>query len=112
LPGGSNRCPECSTYVVIERGRAWKIVKEVVHEVVSTRDYDEEQIEERTYLLSNRFVIKCHRERAGFACVLCARFRDRDTIVASAQGLVRHVWRKHDVSEYEVEPDIREIEYV
>lgn len=111
-PNGSNRCPECSTYVVVERGHAWKIVKEVVHEVLSTPEYDEEQIEERTYLLSNRFVVKCHRERVGFACVLCARFRDRDTIVASAQGLVKHVWRRHDVNEYEAEPDIREIEYV
>jgi len=111
-PGGSNRCPKCSAYVVVERGRAWKIVKEIMHEVLSTPKYDEEQIEERTYLLSNRFVIKCHRERAGFACILCARFRDCDTIVASAQGLVRHVWRKHDVSEYEAEPDITEIEYV
>jgi hypothetical protein len=111
-PGSSNRCPECSAYVAVERGRAWKIVKEVVHEVLSTARYDKEQIEERTYLLSNRFVIKCHRERVGFACVLCARFRDRDTIVASAQGLVKHVWRRHNVEEYEAEPDIKEIEYV
>jgi hypothetical protein len=111
-PGGSNRCPECSAHLVVERGRAWKIVKEIVREVTSTPEYDEEQVEERTFLLSNRFVIKCHRERVGFACVLCARFRDRDTIVASTQGLVRHVWRKHDVDEYEAEPDIREIELV
>ena len=111
-PGGSNRCPECSAYVAVERGRAWKIVKEVVHEVVSTPEYDEEQVEERTYLLSNRFVIKSHRERVGFACVLCSRFRDRDTIVASAQGLVKHVWRRHNMDEYEAEPDIKEIGYV
>lgn len=111
-PDGSNRCPKCSAYVAVERGRAWKIVKEIVHEVLSTPNYDEEKIEERTYLLSNRFVIKCHRERGGFACVLCARFRDRDTILASAHGLVKHVWRRHDVDEYEAEPDITEIGYV
>lgn len=87
---------------MVEQGQAWKIVKEeIVHE----------QIEQRTYLLSNRFVVKCHRERVGFACLLCARFRDRDTILESAQGLVRHVWRRHDVNEYEVEPDIWEVEY-
>lgn len=108
-PGGTNRCPECDTFLAVEQGRAWKIVKEVVHERVMTPDYDEEQIEERTYLISNRFVIKCHREKMGFACVLCSRFRDRDTILESAQGLVRHVWQKHDAEEYEVEPDIREI---
>lgn len=108
-PGGSNRCPECSTYVNVEKGRAWKIVKETVREKISTPDYDEEQIEERTYLIGNRFVIKCHRENMGFACVLCAGFRERDTILESAQGLVRHVWQKHDGVEYESDPDIREI---
>lgn len=107
-PGGANRCPECATYVNVEQGRAWKIVKEVVHEKVSTPAYNEEQIEERTYLVGNRFVVKCHRERMGFACALCARFRDRDTVLESAQGLVRHVWQKHDAEEYELEPDIRE----
>lgn len=108
-PGGSNRCPECSAHITVEQGRSWKVVKEVVHEVVSTPKYDEEQVEERTYLLSNRFVVKCHREWVGFACVLCAQFRDRDTIMESARGLVRHVWQKHDVDEYGAEPDIREV---
>ena len=77
-----------------------------MHKLVSTPEYEEERIEERTYLLSNRFVVKCHRERVGFACVLCARYRERDTIVGSVQGLVRHVWQKHNVEEYEMEPDI------
>jgi hypothetical protein len=104
--GGSNRCPECAAYIAVEQGCAWKIIKEVVHKVASTPKYDEEQIEELIYLLNNRFVIKCHRERVGFACVLCARYREGDTIVASAQGLVRHVWQKHNVDEYEMEPDI------
>lgn len=108
-PGCSNRCPECNTFVNVEQGRAWKIVKETVREKISTPDYDEEQVEERTYLIGNRFVIKCHREKMGFACVLCARFRERDTILESAQGLVRHVWQKHSVEEYESDPDIRDI---
>ena len=108
-PGRSNRCPECSAYIAVEDGRAWKVVKEIVHEVVSTPEYDEKQVEKRTYLLRNRFVVKCHRERVGFACVLCARFRDRDTIMESARGLVKHVWQRHDVDEYGAEPDIREV---
>ena len=51
-------------------------------------------------------MVKCHRERVGFACVLCARYHERDTIVGSVQGLVRHVWQKHNVDEYEMELDI------
>lgn len=95
--------------MTVESGQVWKIVKEIVHEVLSTptKRY-EEQIERRTYLLSNRFLVKCHRERIGFACVLCARFRDHDTIVMSAEDLVMHVWQRHDVKEYEAEPDIWE----
>jgi len=108
-PGGTNRCPECATQLAVEQGRAWKIVKEVMHEKIKAPKYDEEQFEERTYLVSNRFIIKCHREGMGFACVFCTRFRERDTITESAQGLIRHMWQKHNVEEFGVDPDITEI---
>ena len=90
-----NVCPECGAHVLAERVQAWEIVKKTAYK-------------QRTYLLSNRFVVKCHRKGVGFACVLCARFRDRDTIVESAQDLVAHVRQRHDVGEYKTEPDIWE----
>jgi len=108
--GGACACPMCGTRISVEEGRAWKIVKEIVHDRIVTPEYDDEVIEERTYLISNRFVVKCHREKAGFACILCYRHRDRDTLCETANGLVKHVWSKHDVAEYESEePDIREV---
>jgi hypothetical protein len=80
-----------------------------MHEKIATAEYDDEIIEDRTYLLNNHFIIKCHRETAGFACVLCYRHRDSDTILESANGLVRHIWQKHDVREIEMDEDIREV---
>lgn len=108
LPGGSNDCRACGALLEVEQGRAWKVNREVVREKVSTPEYDEEIVEDRTYLINNRFIIKCHRGAGGFACVLCARYRDKDTLLESPAGLVRHVWQKHEVEEYQ-DPDIREI---
>jgi len=107
--GGSNSCPLCGTNMAVEEGRAWKIVKEVVHNKISTPEYDDEIIEDREYLIGNRFVIKCHRETAGFACALCYRYRDKDTLLESANGLVRHVWQRHSVEEIESDRDIRDV---
>ena len=107
-PGGANACPACETTLEVEQGRAWKIVKEILHERISTPEYDDEIIEERIFLLGNRFVIKCHREDGGFACLLCYRNRDKDTLLESAQGLVRHIWQKHEVEEFG-DIDIKEV---
>jgi hypothetical protein len=108
LPGGDSSCRACGAMLEIEPGRAWKITKEVVRERIATADYDEEVVEDRIYLVSNRFVIKCHRSSGGYACAICARFRDKDILLDSPQSLIRHVWQKHDVEEYQ-DPDIREI---
>jgi len=107
-PGGTNGCPACEIRLDVEQGRAWKITKEILHERISTPEYDDEVIEERMFLIGNRFVIKSHRENGGFACILCYRNRDRDTLLESAQGLVRHVWQKHEVEEYN-DADIKEV---
>ncbi|KAF2421040.1 hypothetical protein EJ08DRAFT_597888 [Tothia fuscella] len=107
-PGGANECPTCKVRLSTQQGRAWKIVKEIVHERISTPEYDDEVIEERTFLIGNRFVVKCHREKEGFACLLCFKHREKDTLLDSAQGLVRHVWMKHDVEEYK-DVDIKEV---
>jgi hypothetical protein len=106
--GGGNQCPACRTTLEVEQGRAWKITKDVVHERIETKEYDEEIMEERTYLIGNRFVVKSHRENGGFACILCARGRDKDTLLESPQGLVRHIWQKHDAQEYN-DVDIKEV---
>jgi hypothetical protein len=108
-PDGNNACPACQVKLAVEQGRAWKITKEILHERISTPEYDDEIIEERSFLIGNRFVIKSHRENGGFACLLCYRNRDRDTILESAQGLVKHVWQKHEAEEYN-DADIKEIE--
>ena len=88
------------------KGRAWKITKTIVLETKRMEEYDEEVVEDRIFLIRNRYVIKCHRQYGGFACVLCARNRDVDTVCESAEGLVRHVWQRHEAEEYEKEVDI------
>jgi hypothetical protein len=107
-PDGANACPACQIRLDVEQGRAWKITKEILHERISTPEYDDEIVEERTFLVGNRFVIKSHRENGGFACILCYRNRDRDTILESAPGLVKHLWQKHEVEEYN-DADIKEV---
>lgn len=63
----------------------------------------------RTYLLTRRFIFKCHREDSGYACYLCYCYRDRDTLCKSEEGLVNHVTNRHSAGEYERERDIREL---
>ncbi|KAK4211322.1 hypothetical protein QBC37DRAFT_442189 [Rhypophila decipiens] len=74
------------------------------------------RFEDRAYLLTPRFVAKCHRPGAergsngkGYACYLCFRNRERDTLLRTVRGLVGHVRDKHDVGEYEDEVDIRRV---
>ena len=106
---GDMGCPVCRTSVAVEQGRAWKIGKEIMHERVSKEGYEDEVIEDRLFLLGNRFVVKCHRAGRGFSCILCANLRDRDTICESAEGLVRHVWQKHSAEEYASDVDIIDV---
>jgi hypothetical protein len=92
--------------------RSWRIEKEVA---VRGRGYSRasddgsEAIVIRTYLLTRRFIFKCHRESSGYACYLCFRHRDRDTLCRSEEGLVSHVTSKHSISEYEGDRDIRDL---
>lgn len=105
---GGNQCPACRTTLDVEAGRAWKITKDVVHHRIETKEYDEEVLEEKMFLIGNRFIVKSHREGSGFACPLCARGRDKDTLLESPQGLVRHIWQKHEAQEYN-DTDIKEV---
>ncbi|KAK3360340.1 hypothetical protein B0T25DRAFT_535415 [Lasiosphaeria hispida] len=84
-------------------------------ERVVQREYDRgagevvEVVEMRTFLVTARFVAKCHREGRGFACWLCRTGRERDTLCHGVNGLVGHVGGKHGVEEWEGEGDIREV---
>jgi len=111
------RCPACGVAIPIEPGRSWKIDKELVHEKVLARRPTENleevytRVEDRKYMVSNRFVVKCHREGAGYACYLCYRNRDADTLCESMEGLVQHVSKDHQAAEYDAERDIKEVIY-
>lgn len=52
--------------------------------------------------------MKCHREGGGFACVLCSRWREADTVCEGVEALVEHVWRDHGGREIEGDGDIGE----
>ncbi|KAK0716247.1 hypothetical protein B0H67DRAFT_610807 [Lasiosphaeris hirsuta] len=86
-------------------------------ERVVQREYDRgagevvEIVEMCTFLVTARFIAKCHREGRGFACWLCWRGRESDTLSHGVSGLVGHVGGKHRVEEWEGEGDIRETYY-
>jgi hypothetical protein len=97
-------------------GGAWRIEKEVVlrgrGRRWSSRDSDDgsEITVVRSYLVTRRFIFKCHREGSAFACYLCRCYRDRDTLCRSEETLVSHVASKHSIGEYERERDIKEVD--
>jgi hypothetical protein len=108
--GGKCACPSCGGVVAVEAGRAWRIEKEVLRERVLTDGEKElvEVVEARTYMLTNRFIVKCHREGAGFACYLCYKYRKNDTLCKGMETFVGHIIEQHGVGEYERDPDIKE----
>ncbi|KAF2814909.1 uncharacterized protein BDZ99DRAFT_515672 [Mytilinidion resinicola] len=98
--GGDGRCPYCSTIVNTRPGRAWELVKE-----------DDADIEvDRSFRVTNRFVVKSHREGSSFACVLCTREQPSDTVCESIPALIDHIWKEHSCAEYEREIDIVEVD--
>jgi hypothetical protein len=95
---GDGRCPYCK-FISTRRGKAWEIVKE-----------DEENRDmERVFLLQQRFIVKCHREGGGFACLICSRFSTTDTVTQDARDLVDHLWREHTCRELREQEDITEV---
>ncbi|CAK7219440.1 hypothetical protein SBRCBS47491_003844 [Sporothrix bragantina] len=88
-----------------------------------------ELVQDRQFVVSNRFIVKCHRPaiydigpRGGgggyllpptYACCLCDRFDSmgsgKVTVCNSMSRLVNHVCEKHTVGELLSDPDIREI---
>lgn len=120
LDSSSAACPACGAGGDGARTcQSWKIEKEVAVRGLSTgqdrrysRDSDDgaETIVVRSYLLTRRFVFKCHREGSGYACYLCYSQRDRDTLCRSEEGLVSHITSKHSAAEYESDRDIKELD--
>lgn len=100
--------------------RTWRIEKELAIRGGSSTsdnrrysrgsDGGSETIVVRAYLLTKRFVFKCHREDAGYACYLCFRHRDHDTLCRSEESLVSHVTSNHSIAEYEGDRDIKEMD--
>lgn len=111
LPRGE--CPACRTVLPVP-DRPFVVSKEVLKDRVSRPAEDGtmevvEYVEDRRYAVSSRFLWKCHREATGFACWLCWRFRDGDTLCKGVEGLVRHLGERHSVQELEQEEDLRAV---
>ncbi|KAK3686241.1 hypothetical protein B0T22DRAFT_467535 [Podospora appendiculata] len=114
-------CPTCATPLILQtaQGRQqWKIDKDVTisERVIKSRDpaqLDElvKTVEARSYLLTSRFMAKCHRPgpEGGYACVLCARYRERDTVCRFAESLARHVAERHVAEEVMADGDVRDV---
>lgn len=114
-------CPACGAGGDGPRGcQPWRIEKEVAVRGLSARqdrrpsrggsDDGSETIVVRSYVLTARFIFKCHREGSGYACYLCFCQRDRDTLCRSEEGLVNHITSKHSSIEYEGDSDIKELD--
>ncbi|KAK1750142.1 hypothetical protein QBC47DRAFT_332558 [Echria macrotheca] len=105
-------CGACGADMASARNGSWRIEKEVTMRQDRDRERGRETVEVveiRRFALTGRFLVKCHRERAGFTCYLCWRFRERDTLCPSVESLVGHVAEEHYISEYAGEADIREV---
>jgi hypothetical protein len=101
--GGDNNCPFCRAHIATQPGKAWEIITDDCK-----RQHEHRKAVSRTFLVKNRFVFKCHREHGGFACALCARFKESDTVCREIGALVDHLWREHTSDELEQDDDIVE----
>ncbi|EFX02276.1 hypothetical protein CMQ_2325 [Grosmannia clavigera kw1407] len=150
-------CPSCAGRLEISPDYAWKIQKSVVVGQRFDRDDDDrdagrnhhrrgasmhshsvvDDVEDRVFVLSNRFVVKCHQtakvvedhesRHAGFsmlkpsyACCLCeerGRYSGRGrssssrvAVCSNMTNLVDHVCDEHSIKELMADPDIHEVE--
>ncbi|KAF2132325.1 hypothetical protein P153DRAFT_383213 [Dothidotthia symphoricarpi CBS 119687] len=103
--GGNNKCPFCHAHASIRPGKAWEVVMN------DRKKHDKHgRGALRKFMVGTRFVIKCHREWGGFACVLCAQFKEADTVCRGVEALVEHLWREHTGEELAKEEDIAEVD--
>ncbi|EUC34709.1 hypothetical protein COCCADRAFT_35644 [Bipolaris zeicola 26-R-13] len=92
------RCPHCAGSLHLSPGKAWEISKWAGDT-------------ERTFQVSNRFVVKCHRDGpdAQYCCVICSKYSDSDTVCGDVKALVKHLSDEHEVRELKHEEDIVEV---
>lgn len=95
-PGGDGCCPYCQAHISSRPNKAWEIVKED----------ERHQGHTKVYLVGTRFLVKCHRKGGGYACVLCTKHKDADTVCEETRALVDHLWREHDCIELESDENI------
>ncbi|KAJ4985301.1 hypothetical protein SVAN01_09246 [Stagonosporopsis vannaccii] len=93
---GNRRCPHCRTYIAVRPKKAWELVVE--NKARFPR--------RKRFLVRNVFVVKCHRAGGGFACVLCAKYGDTDTVGRSIAALMEHLWKEHSAEDLERDEDI------
>lgn len=100
--GGDGKCPFCRSHIATRPGKAWEVTAD------SAKKFDEHTaFLSHTFLVDNRFVIKSHRVKGDFACVLCTRFRKSDTTCRDIGTLMEHLWRDHTSEELEQDEDIK-----
>jgi hypothetical protein len=89
----------------------WRVEKDspIKRDYNPDRREEVEVVEVRTFSLTTRFLAKCHRPGGGYACYLCARYRERDTVCGTVEGLVKHIAGKHGIRELEGDADVKEV---
>lgn len=91
-------CPYCKGTLHLSPGKAWEIIKE-------DDGFD------RCFQVSNRFVVKCHRDGPDgqYACVLCSERGSVNTVCGDVKALVKHLWSDHTIRDLKHEEDIVEV---
>ncbi|KAF2738368.1 hypothetical protein EJ04DRAFT_520335 [Polyplosphaeria fusca] len=99
---GNGQCPYCRFYIATSAGRSWEFSK--------IDGQDRKRGRGRQFMMSNRFVIKSHRDGGGYACLLCSKHRKADTGCKDVNALVEHIRREHSIGEIVDEVDIEEVD--
>lgn len=91
-------CPHCKGVLHLSSGKAWELFKE-------DDGFD------RCFQVSNRFVVKCHRDGPDgqYACIICAESGSVNTVCGDVKALVKHLWSDHSIRELKHEQDIVEV---
>jgi len=91
-------CPHCKRDLHLSPGKAWEVCKE-------------DDGFERIFQISNRFVVKCHRDGADgqYSCVLCSAHADVVSVCGDVKALIKHIWEEHNIAQLKNEEDITEV---
>lgn len=91
-------CPHCRQTLQLSPGKAWEIRKN-------------EDGSDRIFQVSNRFVVKCHRDNndGQYSCILCSDHTDSVSICGDVKTLIKHIWEEHSIGDLKHEEDITEV---